>query len=48
MNNSIKVMSGPVGEGRSKSIAEFLKASPASLIKVEKPVEIFFLKQPSR
>ncbi len=42
MNSPIKVVSGAVGEGRSSSIAEFYKASPASLMKVEKPMEIFF------
>ena len=42
MNTPINVISGAVGEGLSNSTAEFLKASPDSLIKCETPTEIFF------
>lgn len=41
MNTRIKLVSGPVGEGRSKSIAQFPKTSPGSIIACETPVEVF-------
>lgn len=41
MNTSIKVISGPVGEGRTKSSAQFPKTSADSILKCEKPAEIF-------
>ena len=40
MNAPIMVISGPVTKGRSKSISEFLKTSPESILKCEMPAEI--------
>ncbi len=42
MNTSIKVISGPVGKGQSKKIAEFLKCSPDQIMRIETPPDIFF------